>query len=230
MDQFARLLVIDNYDSFTYNLIQMFMTFDLDIQVYRSDAIAVEAVKAISPDYILISPGPKDPCAAGISLKVIEQFHQTIPILGVCLGMQCINEVFGGKTIRCRTPVHGKTSVILHDQNGIFNGLPSPFTAARYHSLKVQPGKAALTNELKITAYTQDDLIMGLSHQQYPLHGIQFHPESFMTRHGFALIRNFLKESAPQTTAKKTISVPYSLNLEELWSYKSRERDELHGC
>ncbi len=188
-----KLVVIDNYDSFTYNLVQMFMTFDLEIAVFRSDAITVRAVMDLAPDYILISPGPKDPVAAGISMALIDKCCRDIPILGVCLGMQCINEVFGGQTVRCRVPMHGKTSRIRHERKGLFKGLPSPFTAARYHSLKVQPAEAALARELEITAETQDGIIMGLSHRHYPLHGVQFHPESFLTEHGFALVENFLQ-------------------------------------
>ncbi|EFK08445.1 glutamine amidotransferase, class I [delta proteobacterium NaphS2] len=193
MHSSGRLVVIDNYDSFTYNLVQMFMTFGLDIQVYRSDVVSVGQVLALAPDFILISPGPKDPQAAGISMELILECHQIIPILGVCLGMQCINAVFGGQTVRCHQPVHGKTDRIRHNEQGIFKGLPSPFTAARYHSLRVRPTDAALTDELMITACTEDNLIMGLSHRHYPLHGVQFHPESFLTEHGFDLVENFLK-------------------------------------
>lgn len=192
-DQRKRLVVIDNYDSFTYNLVQMFMTFDLVIEVYRSDAVSVAEVIARSPDYILISPGPKDPPAAGISMALIRRCYRTIPILGVCLGMQCLNEVFGGQTVRCRLPMHGKTSLIRHGHKGVFRGLPSPFTAARYHSLKVQPADSALSKELMITADTEEGIVMGLSHRRYPLHGVQFHPESFLTEHGFALVENFLE-------------------------------------
>lgn len=187
-----RLVVIDNYDSFTFNLVQMFMTFDLTIQVFRSDRINVDDVICLAPDYILISPGPKDPKAAGISMELISRCCQSVPILGVCLGMQCINEVFGGKTIRCEMPMHGKTSQIFHTQKGIFKGLPSPFSAARYHSLRVAPTKNALAENLMITARTKDNIIMGLSHRRCPLHGVQFHPESFLTEYGFALVQNFL--------------------------------------
>jgi anthranilate synthase component 2 len=187
-----KLIVIDNYDSFTYNLVQMFMNFDLEINVHRSDAVTVKEVIKASPDFILISPGPKDPQAAGISMELILQCYQTIPILGVCLGMQCINEVFGGKTLRCEKPMHGKTSRVLHQKEGIFKKMPSPFTAARYHSLKVKPASSALARDLSITAKTEDGIIMGLSHRRYPLHGVQFHPESFLTEQGFVLLDNFL--------------------------------------
>jgi anthranilate synthase component 2 len=188
----AKLLVIDNYDSFTYNLVQMFRRYLLTIQVHRSDQIDMDGVAALSPDYIVISPGPKDPDHAGISKTLIKAWHTKVPILGVCLGMQSLNEVFGGFTIRSPLPLHGKTSEIYHQGDGIFKGLPSPFRAARYHSLVVQPDPAALQDELIVTARTGDQLIMGLSHRRYPLHGVQFHPESFLTDHGFQLVENFL--------------------------------------
>lgn len=189
----SRILLIDNYDSFTYNLVQMFMRYDLSIQVHRSDRISVSQVVHEAPDYILISPGPKDPCHAGISKALIRMCCPTIPILGVCLGMQCINEVFTGRTIRSPVPMHGKTSLVHHQGKALFAGLPSPFTAARYHSLAVQPSASALAQRLMITGQTSDGTIMGLSHQNLPLHGVQFHPESFMTEHGFALVENFLR-------------------------------------
>ncbi len=189
----ATLLVIDNYDSFTYNLVQMFMRYDLSIQVHRSDRITASQVVHEAPDYILISPGPKDPCHAGISKSLIRACCATVPILGVCLGMQCINEVFGGRTIRSAKPMHGKTSRVHHQGKALFAGMPSPFAAARYHSLAVQPAPAALAQSLMITGQTADGTIMGLSHRHQPLHGVQFHPESFMTEHGFVLIENFLR-------------------------------------
>ena len=189
----ATLLVIDNYDSFTYNLVQMFMNYDLDIQVHRSDRIHLDQVAGASPDYVLIGPGPKDPEHAGISKSLIGRFYTSIPILGVCLGMQCINEVFGGRTVRAPVPMHGKTSQVVHGQKALFSGLPSPFCAARYHSLAVQPSVAALEPELVVTAQTAEGTIMGLSHRRFPLHGVQFHPESFLTRHGFKLVENFLR-------------------------------------
>mgnify|MGYP003564589277 CR=1 FL=1 len=197
------LAVIDNYDSFTFNLVQMFMTFDLAIHVFRSDRIGVNDIITLAPNYILISPGPKDPKEAGISIELIRRCYKTIPILGVCLGMQCINEVFGGKTVRCQMPMHGKTSQIFHDQKGVFKGLPSPFTAARYHSLKAKPTETSLLKELKITAHTKDNIIMGLSHRHYPVYGVQFHPESFLTEFGFALIENFLAHKTQQSGIKK---------------------------
>jgi anthranilate synthase/aminodeoxychorismate synthase-like glutamine amidotransferase len=188
----ATLLVIDNYDSFTYNLVQMFRRYPLDVRVHRSDKIDLTAVAALAPDYIVISPGPKDPAHAGISMPLIAEWHTRVPILGVCLGMQCINEVFSGRTIRSPRPLHGKTSDIFHSGYGLFAGLPSPFRAARYHSLAVEPDAAALQGELIITAHTRDRIVMGLSHRCQPLHGVQFHPESFLTDHGFGLVENFL--------------------------------------
>ncbi len=183
------LLVIDNYDSFTYNLVQMFVLYDLDIDVRRADKITVEEIELLEPDYILISPGPKDPAHAGVSMAVISRFYKTIPILGVCLGMQCINEVFGGKTVRAPVPVHGKTSRILHQGKGIFAGMPDSFLAARYHSLMIQMKGDALTT----TAKTPDGVVMGVQAGGEPVFGVQFHPESFLTEHGGVLIRNFLK-------------------------------------
>ncbi len=188
----ATLLVIDNYDSFTYNLVQMFRRYPLGVRVHRSDAIGLGEVEALAPDYIVVSPGPRDPAHAGISMPLIAAWHPRVPILGVCLGMQCINEVFNGRTIRSPRPLHGKTSAIHHSGCGLFSGLPSPFRAARYHSLAVEPHAAALQGELIITARTRDRIVMGLSHRRHPLHGVQFHPESFLTDHGFGLVENFL--------------------------------------
>jgi anthranilate synthase component 2 len=189
----ATLLVIDNYDSFTYNLVQMFMHYDLSIQVHRSDRITLARVAEVSPDYVLISPGPKDPDHAGISKALIQRFYRTIPILGVCLGMQCLNEVFGGRTVRSIAPMHGKTSLVYHHQDMLFARTPSPFSVARYHSLAVEPSPSALKQDLRVTGRTDDGTIMGLSHIRYPLHGVQFHPESFLTKHGFTLVENFLR-------------------------------------
>ncbi|MBF0119867.1 MAG: aminodeoxychorismate/anthranilate synthase component II [Desulfobacterales bacterium] len=183
-----KLLVIDNYDSFTYNLIQMFMMFPLSIQVHRSDMISIEEIGIINPDYILISPGPKDPSNAGISIKLIQSFFKDIPILGVCLGMQCINEAFGGETVKAPIPIHGKKSDIIHENKFLFKGVPSPFVAGRYHSLM----SARISIELAITAMSDDGVVMGLSHKKFPLHGVQFHPESFLTEHGNIIINNFL--------------------------------------
>jgi len=185
----AKLLVIDNYDSFTYNLVQMFMHYDLEIKVYRSDMITLEQITRHKPDYVLISPGPKDPFHAGISIELIKNFYDKLPIFGVCLGLQCINEAFGGRTVRAPVPMHGKTSMIQHNNYGIFEGISSSFPAARYHSLMVEFQQT----ELVVTSHSPDGVIMGMSHPEFPLHGVQFHPESFLTENGFLLVENFLK-------------------------------------
>jgi len=185
----GRLLVIDNYDSFTFNLVQMFLQYDLDIFVFRSDKLALPEVAPIEPDYLLVSPGPRDPAHAGISMAIIREWYDRIPVLGVCLGMQCINEVFAGRTLRAPQPRHGKISLVHHTGRALFAGLPSPFAAARYHSLMVD----VRSPDLEITARCEDGVVMGLSHPGYPLHGVQFHPESFMTEAGFELIENFLR-------------------------------------
>jgi len=184
----AKLLVIDNYDSFTYNLVQMFKLYELAICVHRCDRITVCQVGALDPDYILVSPGPRDPAHAGISVELVRSFHTRVPILGVCLGMQCINEAFGGRTIRAPVPMHGKTSMIRHDGQGVFTACPSPFAGARYHSLTVLVSHGVLVE----TAHSDDGVVMGLSHPDLPVHGVQFHPESFLTEHGFILVENFL--------------------------------------
>ena len=185
----AKLLVIDNYDSFTYNLVQMFMNYSLSIHVHRSDAITLAQIEVLRPDFVLISPGPRDPAHAGISIQLIKAFYDRLPVLGVCLGMQCINEAFGGKTVRAAVPMHGKTSLIHHDNEGIFNGIDSPFIAARYHSLVASFNGS----ELVVTSWSDDGVVMGMSHPELPLHGVQFHPESFLTENGFLLVENFLR-------------------------------------
>jgi anthranilate synthase component 2 len=167
----------------------MFMCYDLAIEVYRCDKVTVGQIARSAPDYIVISPGPKDPADSGISVDVAKYFAGRTPMLGVCLGMQCINEAFGGATVRAPVPVHGKTSRIFHDGSGVFEAIPSPFTAARYHSLMIRPD----STRLNITARSDDGVIMGISHPDFPVFGVQFHPESFMTDHGFTLIENFLK-------------------------------------
>ncbi len=184
----GRILIIDNYDSFTYNLVQLFYEFDLEVLVFRHDAVTLEEIAALRPAWICISPGPKAPAQAGISKEVIARFHRDIPILGVCLGHQALNEVWGGLTTRAPIPMHGKCSLIYHKGEGLFAGLPSPFRAARYHSLMAVPASP----ELEVTAWTGDGVVMGLSHRRYPLHGVQFHPESFLTAHGHELAANFL--------------------------------------
>ncbi|MDI6854705.1 MAG: aminodeoxychorismate/anthranilate synthase component II [Deltaproteobacteria bacterium] len=184
-----RLVMIDNYDSFTYNLVQLFYEFDLEVLVFRHDAICPAEIAALKPRWLCISPGPKAPAQAGVSKAVIARFYQDIPILGVCLGHQAINEVFGGRTVRAPVPVHGKRHRIFHRGQGLFQGLPSPLWGARYHSLVAD----VLAAELEITAWTSEGVIMGLSHKEYPLHGVQFHPESFLTTYGYELAGNFLK-------------------------------------
>lgn len=186
----AKLVVIDNYDSFTHNLVQMFLCFDLDVEVFRADRISPAGVASLNPDYLLISPGPRDPAGAGISVELIRYLAGRIPILGVCLGMQCINEAFGGRTVRAPLPVHGKTSMVFHDGTGLFEGLPSPFSAARYHSLAADGQGMGL----KTCARTQDGVIMALADPDRMLYGVQFHPESFMTECGFLLAEKFLLE------------------------------------
>ena len=183
-----RLLVLDNYDSFTFNLVQMFRHYDLQIRVVRSDRIAIDEVRQENPDYIVVSPGPKAPANAGISVALIRALHHVVPILGVCLGMQCINEAFGGSTVRAPLPVHGKTSRVTHTGTGLFSEVPSPFHVARYHSLAV----TGLSSELEVSATSNDGVVMAVQHKHTPLFGVQFHPESFLTEHGFKLIENFL--------------------------------------
>ncbi len=164
------------------------MNYDLEIKVYRSDKITLKDIEALNPDYALISPGPKDPAHAGISTPLIKEFYDKLPIFGVCLGLQCINEAFGGITVRAPVPMHGKTSMIQHNNYGIFKGIISPFTAARYHSLMAEFEQT----ELVVTSQSSDGVIMGMSHPKFPLHGVQFHPESFLTEHGFLMVENFL--------------------------------------
>jgi anthranilate synthase component 2 len=184
-----KLFVLDNYDSFTFNLVQMFRQYSLDITVVRADKITVEEVEQMKPDYIVVSPGPKDPAAAGISIPLIQHLYKKIPILGVCLGMQSMNEAFGGITVRAPLPMHGKTSEVEHTDKWIFRGVSHPTIVARYHSLAT----TNISDELEITAQTSDGVVMGLSHKTYPLHGVQFHPESFLTKEGFTMIENFLR-------------------------------------
>jgi anthranilate synthase/aminodeoxychorismate synthase-like glutamine amidotransferase len=187
------ILLIDNYDSFTWNLVQRIGAIDPDreFQVVRNDAVTLDDVAQLNPTHIVISPGPKTPAEAGISCGVIERFAPTIPILGVCLGHQCIGSVFGGRVVRAPHVMHGKTSDIFHNGQGIFAGLPNPFTATRYHSLIVE--RSTWNHpDFAITAWTSDYIIMGLQHTRWPLFGVQFHPESFLTTEGPQLLRNFL--------------------------------------
>lgn len=184
-----RVTVIDNYDSFTFNLVQALLVLEARVAVYRHDERSVDAILAEEPDRLLISPGPGGPRDAGISAELIERAAGRIPLLGVCLGHQCLAEVFGGRVVRVK-PVHGKTSQVLHEDTGVFAGLPQGFLAARYHSLAVDP--ETLPDELAVTARTTDGVIMGLRHRQLPLAGVQFHPESFMTPVGPRLLARYL--------------------------------------
>ncbi|WP_240421473.1 aminodeoxychorismate/anthranilate synthase component II [Paenibacillus periandrae] len=187
------ILVIDNYDSFTYNLVQYLGELGEHVEVRRNDEIDLDGIEALKPDHILISPGPCTPNEAGISLALIERFKGKIPILGVCLGHQSIGQVFGGDVIRAERLMHGKTSPIIHDGKTLFKGLPSPFTATRYHSLIVK--RETLPDCLEISAETAEGEIMGLRHKEYPIEGVQFHPESIITDHGLQILKNFLQET-----------------------------------
>jgi anthranilate synthase/aminodeoxychorismate synthase-like glutamine amidotransferase len=189
-----RILVVDNYDSFVYNLVQELGELGADPAVHRNDAIDIEGIRAASPDAILISPGPGRPEDAGISDAVIEELAGEFPILGVCLGHQAIGQVYGGQIVPAPTLMHGKTSSIHHDGRGVFSGLPDPFVATRYHSLVVDP--ATVSGDLEVTATTADGVVMGLRHRHLPLEGVQFHPESLLTPEGPSLLSNFLASVA----------------------------------
>jgi anthranilate synthase component 2 len=182
--------MIDNYDSFTYNLVQYFGELGQDVQVYRNDEIDLETVAKLKPRHIVISPGPCTPNEAGISVPLIHEFAGKIPLLGVCLGHQSIGQAFGGKIIKAKTLMHGKTSLIHHENVGVFRNLPNPYTATRYHSLVIE--RETIPDCLEITAWTDDDEIMGVRHKTLPVEGVQFHPESILTEHGHALLNNFL--------------------------------------
>jgi len=185
------LLVIDNYDSFTYNLVQYFGELGADPVVKRNDAVSVDEVEKMAPERIVISPGPGSPKDAGISMELIRRMGARVPLLGVCLGHQCIGEVYGGKVVRAGRLMHGKTSPIRHDAKGVFRGLPNPFEATRYHSLIGE--KSSVPDGLEISADTAEEEIMGLRHREYPVHGVQFHPESILSKEGKDLLANFLK-------------------------------------
>jgi anthranilate synthase/aminodeoxychorismate synthase-like glutamine amidotransferase len=189
-----RVLVIDNYDSFVYNLVQYLGELGADPLVHRHDARSLDEIIEIDPDAILISPGPGTPDDAGLSNDVIRTFAGRRPVLGVCLGHQCLGQVFGGRVVRANEVMHGKTSVIRHDGRGVFAGLPNPFEATRYHSLIVD--RASVPPELEITAQTDDGTVMGLRHREYAVEGVQFHPESILTAAGHDLLRNFLAMTA----------------------------------
>ena len=187
------LLMIDNYDSFTYNLVQYFGELGEDVRVFRNDEITLDKVAALKPQRICISPGPCSPSEAGISVPLLQRFGGQIPVLGVCLGHQAIGQAFGGRVIRAQALMHGKTSPIQHTGAGVFGGLPKPFTAARYHSLAVE--RASLPDCLEITAWTADGEIMGVRHKSFGIEGVQFHPESIATEHGHAMLKNFLQQT-----------------------------------
>ncbi|MBI5561038.1 MAG: aminodeoxychorismate/anthranilate synthase component II [Deltaproteobacteria bacterium] len=188
------LLMIDNFDSFTYNLVQYLMEMGEDVRVFRNDAITVKEIENLSPDRIVISPGPCDPSKAGISVDVIKSFAGKVPVLGVCLGHQSIAYAHGGEVVRAGRLMHGKTSMIYHDGKTIFKGIENPFEATRYHSLIVK--RDTLPGSLEISAWTDMDEIMGIRHKKYPLEGVQFHPESILTKVGKDILRNFIRLSA----------------------------------
>lgn len=195
------LLMIDNYDSFTYNLVQYLSELGADVRVYRNDQITLAEIKKLAPAHIVISPGPCTPNEAGVSVEAIKQFAGKIPLLGVCLGHQSIGQAFGGKIVHARELMHGKTSMIHHTGKGVFKGLPNPFEATRYHSLVIE--KQSLPECLEITAWTQDaqgnmDEIMGVRHKTLDIEGVQFHPESILTQHGHDLLKNFLQASGEE--------------------------------
>ena len=184
------LLMIDNYDSFTYNIVQYLGELGEDVRTVRNDEITLAQIEAMAPERICISPGPKAPKDAGISLDILREFKGKLPILGVCLGHQAIGEAFGGNVIRAKQVMHGKTSLIAHTGEGVFKGLPSPFTVIRYHSLAIE--RSSLPDCLEVTAWTDDGEIMGVRHKEYDIEGVQFHPESILSEHGHALFKNFL--------------------------------------
>ena len=186
------LLMIDNYDSFTYNLVQYFGELGEEVKVFRNDEITLDEIAALKPDQLVISPGPCTPNEAGISVPAIKRFAGQIPILGVCLGHQSIGQAFGGKIVHARQLMHGKTSQIHHKDIGVFRGLPNPFRATRYHSLVIE--RDSLPECLEITAWTEDGEIMGVRHKTLAVEGVQFHPESILTEHGHAMLANFLKQ------------------------------------
>jgi len=187
-----KLLMIDNYDSFTYNLVQYFGELGAQVEVFRNDEITVDGIAARQPDRLVVSPGPCSPAEAGVSVEAIRHFAGKLPILGVCLGHQAVGAAFGGKIIRARQLMHGKTSVITTTREGVFAGLPEKFTVNRYHSLAID--RSSCPADLAITAWTDDGEIMGVRHKTLPIEGVQFHPESILTEHGHAMLKNFLEE------------------------------------
>jgi anthranilate synthase/aminodeoxychorismate synthase-like glutamine amidotransferase len=199
-----RVLLIDNYDSFTYNLYQYLSELGASVTVVRNDAMSVEEARALEPEFIVISPGPGVPRDAGISVELIRALGPTTPVLGVCLGHQAIAEAFGGLVIRAPELMHGKASNVFHDGSGVFEGLPSPFSAIRYHSLCAAP--ETIPNALEVTARTDSGVVMALRHREYPVHGVQFHPESILTEHGKDLLSNFLRLPLGREVAETSAS------------------------
>jgi anthranilate synthase component II len=190
-----RVLVIDNYDSFVYNLVQYLGELGADPVVHRHDQVTLTDLEALAPDAVLVSPGPGRPEDAGVSNEAVRAFgERRVPVLGVCLGHQCIGQIYGGEVVRAPRVMHGKTSTIAHDGDGVFAGLPNPITATRYHSLVVE--RASVPDALAVTAESEDGLVMGLRHRELPIEGVQFHPESILTESGHALLRNFLGATA----------------------------------
>ena len=193
MSSKIKVLMIDNYDSFTYNIVQYFGELGAEVEVFRNDEITIDQIAAKKPDRLVVSPGPCSPLEAGISVAAIQHFAGKLPILGVCLGHQSIGAAFGGNIIRAKELMHGKTSVITTTQLGVFAGLPKQFTVNRYHSLAIE--KLSCPDVLEVTAWTDDGEIMGVRHKTLPIEGVQFHPESILTEHGHAMLRNFLDQS-----------------------------------
>lgn len=185
------LLMIDNYDSFTYNIVQYFGELGVEVKTFRNDEITLDEVAALNPERICLSPGPCTPAEAGICIPLLKQFSGKLPILGVCLGHQAIGAAFGGKVVRAKEVMHGKTALIAHTGVGVFKGLPSPYTVTRYHSLAIE--RASLPDCLEVTAWTDDGEIMAVRHKEFKLEGVQFHPESILSEHGHALLKNFLE-------------------------------------
>ena len=200
------VLVIDNYDSFTYNLVQYFGELGQVVKVVRNDALSVREIAALAPSRIVISPGPCTPNEAGVSLQVLDELAGRVPILGVCLGHQSLGQAFGGKVVRAKTIMHGKTSMIRHNGSGVFAGIPDPFEATRYHSLVVE--RASMPDELTTVAETDDRLVMGLAHKTLPVHGVQFHPESIASEHGHLMLKNFLDIAAAWNAKRERSAAP----------------------
>ncbi len=191
----TRVVLIDNYDSFTYNLMQYFGELGADVVVRRNDAVDTDGIAALAPTHIVISPGPKTPHEAGVSMAAVKAFAGKVPVLGVCLGHQAIGEAFGARVVRGAEPVHGKTSAIVHDSRGVFTAIGNPMTATRYHSLVVDPASIDAAR-LEVTAHCDGDVVMGLRHRDVPVEGVQFHPESILTERGHTMLANFLRMEA----------------------------------